>query len=349
VTGSTIDQRQALIQRFIGPSIPRLWCPPITHYTDVGHIDVARMASHWTAMVRHVGGFLVPGSTGEAWEMTPDEVAQLLDVALDLAVVLKTRVLVGVLRPEVTAVHQAIAETLEQVKRTTCKSDALEALCERHIAGFTVCAPTGAHLSQADIQTALESILDLGLPTALYQLPQVTQNEVSPAAFESIAARYPNLLLFKDTSGHDRVALSDRGRSGVFLVRGAEGDYAQWLEEGGGCYRGLLLSTANCFAAQLAEIVALGESGDRSGARLLSRRLSKVVTAVFDAVADIPEGNAFANANKAVDHFMAHGPGAAGIDPPMLHAGVRLPVGVIQAIGKVLYHGGFMPDRGYLA
>jgi hypothetical protein len=37
--------------------------------------------------------------------------------------------------------------------------------------------------------------------------------------------------------------------AGVTLLRGAEGDYAQWSKAHGGAYDGFLLSTANAFPA----------------------------------------------------------------------------------------------------
>jgi dihydrodipicolinate synthase/N-acetylneuraminate lyase len=348
----TQRERASLIRRMMGVadvrSVPRLWCPPITHYTDRGTIDVDRMAAHWRTMTPYVGGFLVPGSTGEAWEMTSDEVSALVETAIELATQLHTRLLVGVLRTDVEAMHAVIDETMTALKASTGETDPLVAMKKRNVAGFTICPPRGADLGQAQIGAGLESILDLGLPVALYQLPQITQNEVAPETFSELASHYPNLLLFKDTSGHDRVPVIDRGASGVFLVRGAEGDYAQWLEEGGGCYRGLLLSTANGFARELHRVIALLEKGDLTAASALSRQITQVVNATFEAVATVQQANAFANANKAIDHFRAYGRAAVEVQPPMLHAGVRLPAHVIREVGSILEEGGLMPSDGYL-
>jgi len=349
---STALQRDALIRQMICPApsapAPRLWCPPITHYAEDGRIDTGRMRAHWQTMVDSVGGFLVPGSTGEAWDMTAAEVSELVSTALDLATALDTRILIGVLRPTVDEMHAGIAEAVATAQAVTGMSDPLAALRERHIAGFTVCAPTGAGLDQATIKAGLESILNLGLPTAIYQLPQVTRNEISPEVFDDLAARFPNLMLFKDTSGADVVPLADRGKRGVFLVRGAEGGYATWLKESGGPYRGFLLSTANGFARELRQVIALLEADETAGATALSDRLDAAVGAAFAAVRSVPQGNAFANANKAIDHFMAHGPDAADTSAPLLHGGARLPANVIGEVGAVLKKAGFLPATGYL-
>ena len=344
----TAEARTELVQRMIGTPVPRLWCPPITHYTAGGNVDVDRMAAHWRTMTRHVGGFLVPGSTGDGWDMQEGEIAHVLAIATDLAAQLDTRLLVGVLRTDVKAMLDVIEATVTTLQTTAGESDVITAMERCHVAGFTVCPPKGAALTQREIQTGLEAVLDLGLPTAIYQLPQVTENEVSLGVFRDLAARYPNFLLFKDTSGEDHVAQEDRGTSDVFLVRGAEGSYARWLEEAGGCYQGLLLSTANCFAADFGQMIAWLEAGRITGADTLSQQITSVVTAAFDAVAEIRHGNAFANANKAIDHFKAYGARALSVAPPMLHAGVRLSVSVIRTVGEAVEAGGFVPPKGYL-
>lgn len=340
--------RRATIRSMIGPSVPRLWCPPITHYTPAGDIDVARMEAHWRTMVGHVGGFLVPGSTGDGWDMDEDEIAKTLNVAMDLAVALDTRLLVGVLRTDVAAMLDVMGATLDAIKAAAGSEDPLTAMRERHVAGFTICPPEGSELSQKAIRAGLERVLNLGLPTALYQLPQVTHNEIAPATFQDLAHRYPNLLLFKDTSGDDRVPMADAGESGVILVRGAEGRYAHWLKETGGCYDGLLLSSANGLAAELAQMIDLLESGALAAAAALSGRITAAVSAAFDAVANIPVGNAFANANKAIDHVRAYGPSAIAATPPLLHAGTRLPQTVVAEVSDILRTQGLIPESGYL-
>jgi dihydrodipicolinate synthase/N-acetylneuraminate lyase len=176
----------------------------------------------------------------------------------------------------------------------------------------------------------------------------MTHNEMSPDLFVGLAGRYPHVILLKDTSGKDRVALQDKGESGVFLVRGAEGDYVKWLREGGGPYDGLLLSTANCFPAELRRMIVELQEGKIDAARAVSARLSQAVYEVFELVAGVPHGNPFTNANKAMDHFMAYGSDAEGRDPPRLHAGTRLPVDLIRKVGTVLREADLIPARGYL-
>lgn len=343
-----LEQRQHLWRELIGAEIPRLWCPPLTHYTADGALDQERMAAHWVSMLPNVRAFLVPGSTGDGWEMSNNEIKILLDFAIELARKLDALLLIGVLKTDVAAMREAIAETLTMLKRKAGVEASMEVLKQTRVCGFTICPPRGANLTQEQIQTDLETILELGLPTAIYQLPQVTENEMSPALVKHLAQNYANFLLFKDSSGSDRVALEDRGQSNVFLVRGAEGDYAEWLQESTGPYQGLLLSTANCFSAQLRAIVTLLQAGKIAEAQNLSVRLTQVVDAVFGLVSHLPQGNAFTNANKAIDHFMAYGSKAEKMPSPMLHSGRRLPEKVIREVGKILSNAKLIPQKGYL-
>lgn len=340
--------RAEWLARLLPGGMPPLWCPLLTHYTSDGALDHARLTAHLTHLAPHVKGFLIPGSTGDGWEMDEREIRELLTIVLDAAATLKLHVLVGVLKTDDTAVRQSMLSTVDWLKDRARNDDLEVAFRQAHVCGFTVCPPRGEKLSQSQIRLALARILSMGLPTALYQLPQITQNEISPEVLAELARLFPNFIWFKDTSGADRVALSEQDLQGVFLMRGAEGDYVRWLKGAGGPYDGLLLSTANCFARELHQIIRDVAANRVPAAQETSDRVSRVVQEVFGLVAGVKAGNAFANANKAIDHFFAHGPRAAKVDPPRLHAGSCLPVEVIRATGESLTRYGFMPAKGYL-
>lgn len=328
---------------------PTLWCPLLTHYDDHGRIDVQRMARHLDFLAPSVRGFLVPGSTGDGWQLSDAETRELLDAVIGLARERELQLLIGVLRPDAAAMLAFMANTIAWLKQRAGTTELPDALRQAATVGFTFCAPHGAASTQDDIAAALDALLAVGAPAALYQLPQVTGNEIAPETVRALAARHANLLMLKDTSGADRIA--DAGGAGIdrlFLVRGAEGGYSRHLKLAGGRYDGFLLSTANVFGAQLAELVEHLRRGRRAEADALSARLEAVVNAVFAAAAPLPYGNAFTNANKALDHFMAHGPAARSVTPPRLHSGQRLPAELIDRAGAELERHGLMPVRGYL-
>lgn len=340
--------RATLMKNAFPPSIPRLWCPLLTHYWDDGSIHFNRMSVHLARLVPWVTGYLVPGSTGDGWELSDDETLQILQFAVGKAKEHDCVLLAGVLRPD----HGTMMKTLERMitvlKRLSGKEDALEAMKASRVCGFAFCPPKGGEVSQGMITAHYGEILDQGFPVALYQLPQITQNEVAPETFQVLLSRYPNLVLLKDSSGSDRLAFAQGDREGVFFVRGAEGEYVRWIKEGGGPYDGFLLSTANCFPQQLASIIENGQKSDLTGVRRVSDILTRCVGEIFAVVQGLPHGNAFTNANKAIDHFMAYGAAADPERGPMLHAGVRLPGEVLVATGQILRRHGLMVERGYL-
>ena len=241
-----------------------------------------------------------------------------------------------------------ITDTLNWLRTRAPAVDEVECLVQRQICGFAVCPPRGATATQAELEAALTRLLSLQVPLALYQLPQVTQNEMSPELVQTLARKFPHFILFKDTSGKDHVANSGRDLNGVFLVRGMEGDYARWPKTGGGPYDGFLLSAANSFGRQLHELGQNLQAGRAAEARAFSTRLSSLIDKMFALVRELPDGNQFANAGKAIDHFYAHGPRAAALPPPRLHSGRTLPPSVIQGAAELLERFQLMPQRGYL-
>jgi dihydrodipicolinate synthase/N-acetylneuraminate lyase len=319
-----------------------LWCPNVTHTASARVPDATRIHTHLRNIAPQVKGLLVPGSTGEGWIMTDDEALNVLAVNLDAAKDLNMNILVGVLKTTVPEMLQCIDRVLELLRRRSGKADDIEAMIAQRVVGFTVCPPSGETLTQETIEAGLSTVLARGLPTALYQLPQVTKNEISPEVVHRLAGRFANFVMFKDTSGHDRVAQSGLDLGGVFLVRGAEGGYSRWPKSAGGVYDGFLLATANCFSPQLAGI--LGGSGGEG----VSNQVEAIIHKMFAVVANHPAGNPFANANKALDHVMAYGEAALNHEPPLLFDGSRLPVEFVRQAMQLLRTEGLIPKLGYV-
>ncbi|MHC4271486.1 MAG: dihydrodipicolinate synthase family protein, partial [Planctomycetota bacterium] len=211
-----------------------------------------------------------------------------------------------------------------------------------------VCAGKGKDKTQEEIYEGLRGILELKVPTALYQLPQVTENEFSPETAGRLEGEFSNFYLFKDSSGADKVALSGIDLGSVFLLRGSEGDYWKWQKSNSGPYDGFLLGSANCFAVEISMIIEQIGKGEIEKAQELSKKVSNAVRGVTNAVKDFPAGNAFTNSSKSIDHYFAHGKAAMNVEPPMIHAGVRLEKEFIEMAGQALRENGLMPSKGYL-
>lgn len=340
-------ERRALIQSLFPDGVPTLWSPLLTHYRPEGGLDQERMRRHLQYVLPHVRHFLIPGSTGDGWEMTDDEIFELLTFMLDEAADLGMTILIGVLKTEPEATLEALQAILHWLEDRAGSPSGADALKPNHVCGFAVCAPKGATRSQEEIRSALAAALDLGVPTALYQLPQVTENEFSPETVRDLVGKYPNFYLLKDSSGADRVARAGVDLDELLLLRGAEGDYATWAAQAGGPYHGFLLSTTNSFPARLAQLLELLDQGRREEAVAISEQLSRAINEAFGCVREMSVGNQYTNANKAFDHFNAHGPGALAVPPPRLHAGARIPSEALQGIRDVLVRNQLMPSDGY--
>ncbi len=104
----------------------------------------------------------------------------------------------------------------------------------------------------------------------------------------------------------------------------------------------------NVFAPELSAIVASLETGDLPAAKDLSDRVTKALFDTIAVVRSLPCGNAFTNANKAMDHFFAFGPGAVDREGPMLKGGMTIPREMLEATKEVLQSCRLLPTRGYL-
>ncbi len=344
---SVSTERQILVEALFPSGIPRLWCPALSHFRADGSIDVARTVSHLESIAPYAKGIMVPGSTGEGWDMNDVQIRELLTVVLRAARELGLHVLIGVLRQELAQMLAVIEGTVSWLCEETEQGSDLAAMLESNVVGFTVCPPSGPDLSAEQICESLTAVLELGHPTALYQLPQVTGNEMSPSCVADLASRYPNFYLLKDTSGTDRIALARLDLKGVFLVRGAEGEYHRWVRAGGGPYDGYLLSSANCFSRELMKVLELANAQVDDAAHL-AQRLENVMECCFAIVADFPSANPFANGNKIIDHVLAYGDQAPGKPPPYLSSGGQLPIEYVEQAQQVLEQQQLLPSQGYL-
>jgi len=349
MAGAIKEKRRELITRLFPGGIPQLWCPPLTHYSNDGSIDFVRMEAHLAHMSKWIKAYLIPGTTGDGWEMSEEEIRQLLAFDLDMAETLNIQILVGVLKTDAEAARQSMVDTLAWLKERAGIRENEEIVGKTRVCGFAVCAPRGKNLSQEKIYRALVPILELPVPVALYQLPQVTENEISPETVFKLAAEFSNFYLLKDSSGYDRVVLSGLELNGVYLLRGAEGNYPKWLRINDGKYDGFLLGSANCFAKELNSVIQSLSTGNLNTAQELSEKITGVADEVSKCAVNLSAGNPFANANKAIDHFFAYGSEAINVAPPRIHSGGRLPKDIIKIAGDALTRFGLMPSNGYLS
>ncbi len=343
-----VKKRQEIIFDLFPEGIPSLWCPMIVHYTPKGQIDLDHMEKHMRFMIPDVRSFLLIGSAGDGWELNSGEKETLLRACVEWSKRYGIRMLLGVLQPEIGESSREIVKWLEWFKAYANTLDAAQAMRDCGVVGFTVCAPRGAELTQQTILNELESVLQLNLPVAIYQLPQVTQNEIAPETLSLLAGKYPNFYLFKDTSGSDSALLSGLDFGGVFFVRGMEGAYFDWYAMNKVRYPGFLLSSANCFASTLMRTLTAARAGDDTLAKSCSDQVQGMIDAVLKNTASLAGGNVFANTNKCFEHCLAYGPQWMQSPLPMRHCGETIPLSYVAFAAKILEKFGFMPEKGYL-
>jgi len=341
-------QRTLMRQRIVDAPLPRLWSPPLTHYSAAGAMDLDRMRMHWRAIRQFCGGFLVPGTAGDGWELSDAETDAIIEFALDFAAETDALILIGALQPDADGIRQVIARVLPRLQERSGFSDPWEAMKACHVCAFAACPPHGADRSQEEVRSALASVLTLGLPTAIYHIPQVTLSELAAETVCRLADEFPNFLFVKDSSGLDRIAPALRAaHPAITLLRGSEGDYADWLTDVGGPYDGFLLGSTNAFGRQLTEIIALVEQGRQAEARAAAEKQTQIVRTMAERAKSIPLGNAYTNANKSFDHIMAYGASAGEHEAPLLHVGARLPLELIEQARRILDAANLIPAAGY--
>lgn len=107
-----VKRNLALAQLF-PTGFPRLWCPPLTHFRFASLSEPIRIHAHLKSIAPFVRGILVPGSTGEGWEMEDEELKELVATVLDMAEELGMHVLIGALKVSQSETMQCISRLSE--------------------------------------------------------------------------------------------------------------------------------------------------------------------------------------------------------------------------------------------
>ncbi|MFW5738242.1 MAG: hypothetical protein ACOCYX_04965, partial [Spirochaetota bacterium] len=139
--------RISFMKQTFGDAVPRLWCPLLTHFSAPGVPDEARMRRLMRSIAPSVGGILVPGSTGEGWDMNDDNIQTVLEIVLTEARNLGQHVLIGALKPTAELTIESIHRSLDLIRDMSGCNEPDAALTELGVAGFTICPPTGAELT----------------------------------------------------------------------------------------------------------------------------------------------------------------------------------------------------------
>lgn len=343
----TSSKRENLMRRLFPEGIPRIWCPPLTHYKEDGSIDFQRINKHISFIANKVNSFMIPGSTGDGWELNLDEYKEIIDFFFsEFDHNLEINILIGLLRESTDDVLRCMDYAIAFFQQKN-----LEISAEHYgmrFKGFVICPPKGKDLSQEEMRESMEKILARGYPTVLYQLPQITENEMHPDLVQYFADTYYNCYMLKDSSGKDAVADAGRDYKKMVLLRGAEGNYSRVLKKTGGSYDGFLLSTGNTFPVELEKIFRHIQDDNLEAAEKISTQVTEAIIRAFRLASNLPSGNVFTNANKLIDHIMAYSSKWKENRLPRLHSGDSLPRKMIEQVEEILRELNLFPEKGYM-
>ena len=344
---NTISKERANLLLSIFPNgLPRVWCPALVHYKSKDQIDFVRIEAHLDYILQDVKSLFLPGSTGDGWELCEKEYEQIVHFTLGFAKKNPDiQLLIGLLHNEFDGMLGQL-ETVEKIAKDL-NIGSNGKINIKGFKGFVVCPPSGKSVSESRMHSTFESLFKTEYPFTLYQLPQVTQNEMSPLLINSLADSFHNFIMVKDSSGADLIANTRLDYSGVVLIRGAEGNYSKMLKGAGGNYDGFLLSTANCFPKHIAKIVDLVRNKRLESADSLSINLTRAVEKIFNVANAIVTGNPFTNANKLIDHLNAYGELWREFPMPVLHSGDNINEELVFETESILKYYNLFPDSPY--
>jgi len=348
--------RSEILDRLIGEEKIPLWVALLTHYQDqAGKIvlDESRMVRHAREVSESVYLQMLGGTTGDGWDLTPGQFEAMVALA-DKPEFAENgaMTLIGVLR-------KTTAETLDWIGRfhkvagtsaSASLEENIERLAEKNWIGLMVPPPSGIGGNHDKILDHYAAVAQAArLPLGVYQIPQVTGSTVEPLTMAELAAKHPEIILFKDSSGKDTIAKTALDIEGVMLTRGFEGHYVESLKAMEGPYDGLFLGSANVFGPEIKAMLDALRHGKTDKAQKDSDWLSALVERLMKTAADAAPGKAFSLVNRAADHILAYGTGWTDQASPQLVDGSLLAQDILKGVAAILDEEGLISETGYLS
>ena len=108
--------RTALIRSLFPSGVPQLWVPTLVFYDEAGRIDRERQFAHLAFMAPYLKGYLIPGSTGDGWDMTDGEAIAALESVIPFALKHGLDLIVGILRPTPDSVLALLEKVLNHLR-----------------------------------------------------------------------------------------------------------------------------------------------------------------------------------------------------------------------------------------
>lgn len=309
-----------------GIRVPRLWSAPINHYkmdknSNKISIDYDKQSKHIEWISNYIDGHLINGSSGDGWELSMDDqintIQNTLNTMINKPEICKP-ILFGCLQhtidDKMTMIDQHISFLMKFYECDTEK-DMLQKLYNdknNPFVGFCI-NPTSNIDNDKEIEQGMEDILKKyeNYPFAIYQIPQITNSEISSQSLYKLCCKYENLIILKDTSEQDNLIKSGEHFGGLFLIKGGDKNMINHLmpkNDGVLTYDGLMFSTANNYPVLLKQMMDnLCNDNNIENALKISKQITNLFESTFELAKDYSFGNPYTNCAKMVDYFMSFG------------------------------------------
>jgi 4-hydroxy-tetrahydrodipicolinate synthase len=240
---------------------------PMTESGEVDHVAFGRLLD-WHAR-QGSDGIVIGGTTGESATVSPTEVAELLQIAVQR---------VGGRMPVIAGTGSN--STARAVERT-------RAACELGVDGVLVVTPYYNRPPQEGLFRHFSMVADAAsVPLVLYNVPSRTACDLLPETVERLAA-HPQIIGIKEATGNIERGAEILTRCGDdFLL--FSGDDATCRELIGIGAQGVITVTGNVAPALMHEMVEAALTDDQARARELDERLAGLHKALFVEANPIP-------------------------------------------------------------
>jgi 4-hydroxy-tetrahydrodipicolinate synthase len=240
---------------------------PMTESGEVDHVAFGRLLD-WHAR-QGSDGIVIGGTTGESATVSPTEVAELLQIAVQR---------VGGRMPVIAGTGSN--STARAVERT-------RAACELGVDGVLVVTPYYNRPPQEGLFRHFSLVADAAsVPLVLYNVPSRTACDLLPETVERLAA-HPQIIGIKEATGNIERGAEILTRCGDdFLL--FSGDDATCRELIGIGAQGVITVTGNVAPALMHEMVEAALTDDQARARELDERLAGLHKALFVEANPIP-------------------------------------------------------------
>ena len=170
------------------------WFTPLAVLDEQGNVIIADLDEDLDERYENEQGILIPVVSSDGHVLSERRQKAILKHFLTGFSRTHFDMLIGVLRRDPEETRTQVLRWCELFKRITGINDNLAAMRALGVKGFAVCAPRNESDAEAQRKT-FKFVLDLGLPTVIYDAPELSGAQIDASAIEGLEENYDNLAL----------------------------------------------------------------------------------------------------------------------------------------------------------